>query len=55
MLDRKTYRLTLERQDGTWGQHVFCAEDMQDALRYVVRSVELGRSKNTHIVEVEEG
>lgn len=49
----KVYRLTLERHDNTWGQYVFMADDMQSALRYIARSVDLGRSKNAHFVEVE--
>jgi hypothetical protein len=54
MLDRRTFRLTLEREDRTWGQYVFEAEDMVAALRHVARSVDLDRAQNAHVVEVKE-
>jgi len=50
----KRYRLTLEREDNTWGQYTFDAEDMQSALKHIARSIDLDGARNTHFIEVRE-
>lgn len=48
----KTYKLTLERQDETWGQYDIRADSPANALRVAARAFDLDGAKAVHIVEM---
>lgn len=49
----KTYRITVERKDNTWGQLELQGNDMSHALRVAARSYDLDTAKTVTLVEVE--
>ena len=49
-----TYKLTLERNDGTWGQYDLQAPNAARAMRIAAQNLDLDDAKAIHIVALDE-